>query len=222
MHHALSDLRLINGVMGAFVFSQQSGVIACDVPGVAKRDKLAQAGRTITRIIGAGVSGFPELKDLVLTYSEMVLLVRVLKGGAVLTVMCDPSLNVNLLAMSLNLAQADLDVLAEMSPEEAAEESAEAKPAEPKAEQASMAAPQVTIASVKADKELGAVLDNMQKALAKVIGPMASIILDDSLEQWLASNSPEASSLGELENVICVEINDEGKAAQYRELLKDL
>jgi predicted regulator of Ras-like GTPase activity (Roadblock/LC7/MglB family) len=216
MHHALSDLRLINGVMGVFVFSPKSGVIACDVPGVVKRDKLSQAGRTISRIIGAGVSGFPELKDLVLTYSEMVLLIRVLKGGVVLTVMCDPALNINLLAMSLNLAQEDLDGLAEQPPEEPPTEEAESAAAAVEAKVA------VTVESVKDDAALGPVFEQMRKALAKVIGPMASIIFDDSLEAWLAAHSPAPSCLSALAKIISKEIGDEAMAAKYMELIKDI
>lgn len=237
MQQALSDLRLISGVIGSFVFDPRKGILASDVPAGFKKDKLGQAGRMVSRSITAGRTGFSEMKDLVFNFNEMFLLVREIRPGVILVVMGENSLNVNLLAMSLNLATEDLAALADLPPEEG-----EAPPVAPPAPApahvpapAPVAAPAPTPAAppppppqasrnwtvdmIKEDKNYGPVLAELKAALAKVMGPMAGIILDDSLKAWIAASEPSAKGIPALVDIICKDIGDLDRSQKFKSLL---
>jgi hypothetical protein len=232
MQQALSDLRLISGVIGSFVFDPRKGLLASDVPAGFKKDKLGQAGRMVSRSITAGRTGFSEMKDLVFNFNEMFLLVRELRPGVILVVMGENSLNVNLLAMSLNLAAEDLVALSDLPPEEGEAPPPPAPaPAPVAAPVAAPAAPPPppppppgasrswTVESIKEDKNYGPVLAEIKAALAKVMGPMAGIILDDGLKAWIAAAEPSAKAIPALVDIICKDIGDLERSQKFKSLL---
>jgi hypothetical protein len=174
------------------------------------------------------------MKDLVFNFSEMFLLVRELKTGVILVVMGENSLNVNLLAMSLNLAVEDLVLLADLPPEDAAEAPAppapapaqtQAAPPQPAPAPVSPAPPPPqssktwTVEALKEDRNYGPVLAEIKAALAKVMGPMAGIILDDSIKAWLAAAEPSAKAMPALVDIICKDIGDLDRAQKFKALV---
>lgn len=230
MQQALSDLRLISGVIGSFVFDPRKGILASDVPAGFKKDKLGQAGRMVSRSITAGRTGFSEMKDLVFNFNEMFLLVREIRPGVILVVMGENSLNVNLLAMSLNLATEDLAALADLPPEEGEAPSPVAPPPAPAPAAAPAAPPPPpppppqasrswTVDMLKEDKNYGPVLAELKAALAKVMGPMAGIVLDDSLKGWIATAEPSAKGIPALVDIICKDIGDLERSQKFKGLI---
>jgi len=227
MQHALTDLRLISGVMGSFIMAPKRGIVACDVPGVLKQDKLNQAGRLVSRIVGAGKTGFANMRDMVLNYSEMFIFIRLLKDGAILVIMGDPTMNINLLAMSLNLAQEDFDTLLAAAPSTPVAATPTAGSAAPSAaaqspQQSAAAGGPLSLEQLNAHHELAPAFEELRHNLAKVMGPMASIIFDDALLRWAASHPVNTSGLLNLVEVVCIEIGDLSLADQYRNITKDI
>jgi len=60
------------------------------------------------------------------------------------------------------------------------------------------------------------VLQELQFTLAKVIGPIAKIIFMDSLKEWIATDHPDLSTIPNLVDIVCREINDPEKFNIYR------
>ena len=198
MNQAIDELKAIPGVVGACLFSQQEGLLQSNLPGIFKPDKLAAVGKQLTKLVTAGRMSFSDINDLSLHYDESVLIARELSKGLLVFTVCDPSFNQNLLTMSLNLLQEEL------------REQPQAAVSTPVA--ASVAAP---TAEISADLE--AVLNELQGALTKVLGPMAGIIFDECRQQW-ALQGGSAERLPALVELLSVEISDPEKISVFESM----
>jgi predicted regulator of Ras-like GTPase activity (Roadblock/LC7/MglB family) len=218
MSQVLAELKSISGLMGAVLLDPRRGVIASNVPPLFKADKIEAAARTLGKMFGAGRIGFPSTRDLVLHYSEMVLVVREIKQEIYLIAMCEPTINMGFLSMSLGLAAEDLAAAAAApaAPTAAPVPAAPAAPAPsaPLAKAASM-----SVEEIRATDGLATPLSAMEAALNKIMGPMSKIIMRDSLRTWAEQVQPRRETLGKLLDILCREIGDEGKAQEYRALV---
>jgi predicted regulator of Ras-like GTPase activity (Roadblock/LC7/MglB family) len=215
MSQALAELKSISGLMGAVILDPRRGVIASNVPPLFKAEKIEAAARTLGKMFGAGRIGFPGTRDLVLHYSEMVLVVREIKQEIYLIAMCEPSINMGFLSMSLGLAAEDLAAAAAAPAAPAPAPVAAPAPSAP----APAKAAAVSVEEIRATDGLASPLNAMEAALNKIMGPMSKIIMRDSLRAWAEQVQPRRETLGKLLDILCKEIGDEGKAQEYRALV---
>lgn len=205
MKQAIDELKAIPGVVGACLFSTQEGLLESNLPGMFKPEKLAAVGKQVTKLLAAGRMSFDDLNDLSLHYDESVVIARELRRGLTIFAVCDPSFNHNLLTMSLNLLQEELRNQPEGQPVAAVSESVATK-----------SAPAVTI-----DPSLEPLLGELKAALAKVLGPMASIIFDELQQNW-AQEGATPERLSVLLEMINREIGDTDKIAAFSALTAPL
>jgi len=66
---------------------------------------------------------------------------------------------------------------------------------------------------------LAAPLKTMQELLGKVLGPMAKIIFEDALAEWLQKHRPAPATLPQLAEILGREIGDPQRARAYKQLL---
>lgn len=208
MQQLVNDLKSIPGVIGACCFDSKNGLGANSLPSLFKQERLSNIGKLLAKIVSAGRLNFPDLGDLLLSYEETTILCRPLGGNSYLIILCDPGINMNLLTMSLNLAQEDLSVQGD---------STQAQPASAQAAEQMQSSPE----SLLSNSSLAKPLTTMRELLAKIIGPMAGIVFDDILAQWCASAPPGKNGLPRLLDMLNKEIGDAEKAAQYRDLVRD-
>lgn len=196
MKNLVTEIKAIPGVIGACCYHSQKGLVANSLPGLFKPDKLLQIGKHIARLLAAGRLNFPDLTDIVLQYEETTLVGKSLDQNLVLAVLCDPGINMNLLTMSLNLAMENLPSKAEEQP-----------PAvQPPPDSESAAPP---------PKDL----EPVRSSLAKVVGPMATIMFEEALNEARQTGATGKALLTHLENILVREIGDETMADQFRQLL---
>lgn len=229
MPQVLSDVRSVGGVVGCFIFDPKAGVVAADAPALFKPAKLMEVGRALAKTMKAAKMALPDGADVSFYYEEILIVSRDLGKGALLVVLCDPSMNVNLLSMSLNLAMEELQELAQRSSQSAAQEKAASAPPSPPPPppppaQKAAPAPSPKAAPKAHDAGHSPSLDEetmraLEGALAKVVGPMALIIFRDSYEVWRARGDAHT---GGLVSVVCEEIGDEAKADRFRALAANL
>ncbi|RMF44512.1 MAG: hypothetical protein D6751_08910 [Deltaproteobacteria bacterium] len=201
MQNLVSEIKAIPGVIGACCHHSQQGLVANSLPGLFKTDKLAAMGKHMARLLAAGRLNFPDLNDMVLQYEETTIVGKSIEQNLVLAVLCDPGINMNLLTMSLNLAMDNLS----LDPQPAA---AAPPPA------GGAAATEVPVADSKA-------IEVMKNALSKVVGPMASIMFEDALQEAHQSGESGNKLLTRLQAILTREIGDEEMAANYRQLVSD-
>lgn len=208
MKQAIDDFKAIPGVVGACLFGTQEGLLQCNLPGMFKPEKLTAVGQQLAKLLAAGRMSLNDMQDLSLHYDESVIIARELRKGLIVFVLCDPSFNQNLLTMSLNLLQDELREHAD-TPATVVPAAAEMAPAE-KVETGA-AAPAPPLDNLKLKTQL-------KEALAKVMGPMAGIIVDEIYADW-SQTEGQGQGLAALLDRIRAEIADPQKIATFDALI---
>ena len=203
MKQVIEELKAIPGVVGGCIFDSRKGIIANNLPPIFKEAKLSNIGKLLSKMYASGKNNFSDITEISLYYEESVVIVREASANMFLIAICDPSVNLNLLSMSLNLIMDDFSSLSGIS----------AESPEPLAEK------KFTADEILQSGTMANDLNGMKSALAKVMGPRAKIIFIEALEEWLKRDTPSYASLENLIGILDKEISDADKAAYYRELI---
>jgi len=201
MKQALDELKAIPGVVGVCLFGVQEGLILSNLPGIFKSDKLTEVGRQLSKLLAAGRMSFDDLNDLSLHYDESVLIARQLQKGLSVFALCDPSFNHNLLTMSFNLLQEELNDQLDRT------------------KAMSLASAETSVPEVAS--EIEPLMMELKSVLAKVLGPMASIIFDEVRHEW-SQRDGSTAQLGDLLALLNQEIGDPDKIATFEALAAPL
>ena len=206
MSQMIDDLKAIPGVIGAYTWHTTRGLQASNLPTLFKTDRLNGMARILAQIHSAGRQSFPDLGDTLVCFEEAAALCRQLKPGDFLIMVCDSSINMNLLTMSLNLAIETYDS------DEAEQQSSDAIDGNtPSPEQ---------LKKMQTSGPLAKPLQAMSSELFTIMGPMASIVFEEILLEWASSEPPSQSRLPELLDGLCTETSDPEKARHYRQLVR--
>ncbi|MFZ5572680.1 MAG: hypothetical protein ACOZF0_19960 [Thermodesulfobacteriota bacterium] len=211
MDQILNELQAVPGVIGAFVFHTQNGILHKELPSVFKDAKLLKIGKSLVKIYAAGCMGTSELSEISIFYEESILVVRRKSSREFLVVLLDLSANLSLVSMSLNLIMDEWAAIPEKEPLQQPER----KP--------------VAVVQQSADNNgytpegmlqsgpLAESLQNMQLSLAKVVGPIAKVIFRDALNDWIKTGTPSIGTVADLIDILQKEINDPEKFREYRQ-----
>ncbi len=209
MNNLLEELKVMPGVVGGYFIHPQKGLLASNLPAMFKPQKLLEISKELVKIHSAGRMNFADISEVFLNYEEMVLIVKQVAPQLYLMVFCDSSVNSNMLAMSINLSLEGMPELV-----------AESQPV--KTSPASPTVAQLTPESVMSLPELGKPLQQMSTGLAQVMGPMAEVIFEESLQEWLDLGQSSVDKLPGLLKIIKQEIGDAKKGKEYQSLVVNL
>lgn len=210
MNSVLNEIKSIPGITGGFIFGPTHGIVANNLPSVFKEQNLDKIGNSLDKMYSSSKSNFTDVTELSLYYEESTLIVRPVGKTSLLVIICDPSINHNLLTMILNMVADKIEKIG-----------TELDQADNKNEQEQLPAPSEKISPEEFinDGPLSKQLQGMQKALFKIVGPMAKIIFKDAVSIWIESNSPTSSSFPRLFDILREEINDVEKEERYFTLI---
>ncbi len=208
MNKLLDELKAVPGVVGGFVLHQREGILVNNLPSFFKESRLLEIGKKLQKIWSAGRMSFPDVSEASLFYEESVLILRAVGEQLFLVLVCEPSINTNMLSMSINLALEDLETL-EPPPAAAAFEESVAEPLVAAADPGELLS-----------GPLAEVLERLQGGLAGVMGPMAELIFEEALEQWCAAGRTTREELPALVEIITAEIGDEQKSERFAALAR--
>jgi len=207
MKQMIDELKTIPGVVGACVYSSREGLKFSNLPGIFRPERLAAVGKHLAKLYSAGRMSFDDLTDVCLHYEESVVVARELQKNLLVFVVCDPAFNHNLLTMSFNLLQEEIqDAGIELAETEAA-------PVAQRATEASAAPGQDP-----GEQVLG-LCGELKDLLGKVLGPMAGFIFDETVESWEKQGRSELGRIEELIEMLNQEISDPDKIKHYRKLI---
>jgi len=208
---ALDELKAVQGVTGAYIYSAKGNVIANNLPEIYKEAKLLNIGKALAKLYTAGGLTFPDISDVFLSYEESIVIGREIADKSYLIILSEPSLNVNLVTLTMNLIKDDI--------KEAIQNGA---PEQPVTAEELPAGKKVTANELITTGILAAPLQEMQAALAKVMGPMAKVIFIECVEKWQAVCPPSSKNFPKLMDIIVTGIKDPEKVHRYEELVKSI
>jgi hypothetical protein len=201
------------GVLGLFVFSPPDKVLANTLASRLDGPGLINSGKLLQRIHSATRMNIADVSELLLFYEEALLLVKEITDKVFLVVMAEGSANPYLITMSIGMTLDDLKVWVQgqHAPAPPPRPEPEAKPAP--------VAQKPTPEELMESGPLADTLSEMQSALARVMGPMASIIFQEAQTQWINVSNPSEATLGELVKILSKEIKDPERIKRFREMV---
>jgi predicted regulator of Ras-like GTPase activity (Roadblock/LC7/MglB family) len=220
MEHVLNEFKSVQGVIGAYIYNARGLVLANNLPAIFKEAMLLNIGKVLAKLYSAGGLTFPDISDVSLSYEESIVIVREITDKSYLIILSEPSLNVNLVTLTMNLIKDELkEAIGNASPSPAPRPAALAQPiiaeGPPKERK-------TTAKELIENGSLSAPLQGMQTALAKLMGPMAKIIFAESVEKWQAVCLPSFKNLPKLMEILALEIVEPEKVSRYEELVKSI
>ncbi|MDH4136812.1 MAG: roadblock/LC7 domain-containing protein [Anaerolineae bacterium] len=201
MESILEDINAVVGVTGCFVCDNEGKALASALPGVFDVKVVSSAGRTAMQtVLGLQTTRRRRVNDLDLLYKEGRIIVKSLGEGG-LCILCVRNINVPLLNLTANLATRKLTK--RLKPPSLAETKVK------------------TPGRAKAPSELtvdGDFFAQMEHELTKVMGPVATLIIDDGVAALgAAKDAFPRNRLAELVEKVSSEITDEDKRANFQQ-----
>ena len=210
MNTVLDEIKTIPGIIGGFVFGVTHGIQMNNLPPVFKETNLNKIGKVLDKIYRSSKVGSPDITELSLYYEESTIIVRPLGKTAYLIIMSEPSLNQNLITMSMNMVADEIIQMGETldSAAENLDSNTQTQPVK-----------EISAEEIINNSPLSEQLCGMQTALLKIIGPMAKIIFKDAINAWIGSNNPSESSLPRLVEILLNEINNSEREEKYLKMI---
>jgi predicted regulator of Ras-like GTPase activity (Roadblock/LC7/MglB family) len=207
MEEALKQIKTVPGTLGCMVYDAQGHLVSHVFPGIFDYKMLSAAVATVSENLPGLKDYTGGVKMIDFRFQNGRIVVKPVDGGC-LVILCDGSINLQSLIISLNLAIKHVEMnLKTASP------SVQQAAALPRATSGSKASPQDLI-----DKgPLASYLQGMQTTLAKFLGPMAKIIFLECVEKWQQDHQPVKATLSELVDIVAAEIGDPAKTSDYRQ-----
>ena len=202
MEGILNDITAVVGVTGCFVCDSEGEVLASVLPGVFDGEVVSSAGRTAMQTVLGLQTARRRVKDLDMLYREGRIIVKILGEGC-LCILCVRNINVPLLNLTANLAAKKLTKrLKALSPAET----------KVKALDRAKVPPEFTVD--------GTFFAQMEHELTKVMGPVATLLIDDEVAALgAAKDSFPRERVVELVEKVSSEITDEGKRASFQQTM---
>jgi len=223
MKHVLDEFKSVQGVIGSCVYNAKGLVLANNFPSIFKEEKLLSIGKMLAKLYSAGGLTFPDITDVFLSYEESIVIVREIADKSYLIILSEPSLNVNLVTLTMNLVKDDLKeaILNAAAPIPQAAPASTPQTTAP-AQSIFQKEKKTSANELIAKGALAETLQGMQAALAKIMGPMAKIIFAESVEKWQDVCLPSFNNLPKLMGILAEGIMDPEKVSRYEELVKSI
>ncbi|HPQ39425.1 MAG TPA: hypothetical protein PLV45_03550 [bacterium] len=219
MESLLNEVKLLPGVMGSFVYSNTKGVLASNLPTLFRNEALKQVGALLGRIYKLAESTGIDVSNYELKYEEALLMIKQIDKEACFVVVCEPSVSFPLVNMTTSMLVPELKAAVVNAPAAPVIATPETRPSAQPA-----AAPAAAIDPDKLLKEgpLAPILQEIKVKLAHAIGPIANLVMSESLETWCGQGPATRARLKALADILVAEIGDQQLEATFRSEIKDL
>ncbi len=200
MDSLLQELTALPGVFGCFVYSGKRQIAGSKMPPIFRKNNINAIGSLLARTFQIGRTAQLGFKEIEIKYNESMLMIKPLADEALLVLICEPNANKSLIAMTAGMLAADIEIAM-----------AQGIIAQPISNPSSHPAETIQASQVKeaeVNEEINPALDQIKRALAMAIGPIAAPVMKDNIEIWSRQNTPSLSSLPALAKLLCSEIDD--------------
>ncbi len=227
MKDLLQEIKMLQGVVGVFVYTRDFGVIAMDVPLTFSEPALDRIGSFVKAFFGNQTTISRDVMSLEVKNKESLFLYKKIDEGGTLITICDANVSMPLVNMTTSMLLSELKAASDLVTVKpsfvemtASSPLASVQAVSPVA--ASSSAPVPSSASnVDVDKLIkegpfAAIYSKLEDAMARAIGPIASMTVRDCVEKWVEGGSPSKSRFNELLGLLVKEIGDSQLEADFK------
>ena len=102
MNQGLKEINELEGVWGSFICNNQAKILASALPSSLNKSNAENIARHVLAVISTGGDTIQELQEVVIYFQQRRLFILDLQQ-AILVVICDPSVDISLLRMTVNI-----------------------------------------------------------------------------------------------------------------------
>jgi hypothetical protein len=203
MKKMLNELKSTPGVLGAFVLHSKKGIVANCLPGVFKPDKMIEVSRQLLRIYTATQMNSQGILDVRLHFDGSIVMLRWVSEQLFLVIFCEPRVNTNMISMSANLVAEELRGDVEF----------------PRFAESGYGRA-VTPERIRNSGPLATPLLKVEEALAGIMGPVAGMILEEAVEEWIRTGRASLETFPFLVKILCREIGDAQRVKLFQDRIR--
>ncbi len=217
MKDLLQEIKMLQGVVGVFVYTRDLGVIAMDVPPTFSEPALDRIGSFVKAFFGNQTTITNGVMSLEVKNEESLFLYKKIDDGGTLVTICDVHVSMPLVNMTTSMLLSELKAgtdLITVKPS-FAELAAASRPVArqvatpaPGSNPVSSAPSSVDVDKLMKEGPFAAISSKLEDAMARAIGPIGSMIVRDCVEKWVEGGSPSKSRFNELLGLLVKEIGD--------------
>ena len=230
MNDLLQEIKMLKGVLGAFVFTDKFGLVACDMPPTANKytiDSMERVGAFIKRFFNNPTTIELGVMSYEIRNSDSLMLLKKIDDHATLVTVCEAEVSMPLVNMTTSMLIAELKSAVDLVTEKpdpstlqsAAETQQGAAPAQQTAAKPA-AAPKAKVIDVEklmAEGPFAAIARKLEDSMARAIGPVGNMVVRDCVEKWVAKGSPSKDRFGELMALLVKEIGDSRLEEEFKQ-----
>lgn len=212
MRRLLREISVIPGVTGSCIFDKTAGALCSDFSADLPVELTENVGIHFVRLIQMGNMNKLDIKSAHFRFDKYSVVGLPLDTGAILLAICDSEANCSLVATTAAMLAEDMrDELTNPLPEDG-EEGVEETAQDTKAS----AGEQEGTVTVRPQ------LEEIEKALAAAIGPVAGMVMTDYVNKWIQKGPAAKSRLDELVTMLCEEIGDTNLTKEFQANIRHL
>lgn len=209
MQEIISELKMTPDVLGGFFFHRKNGILYKDMPPLYAESGINDMGRQLTKIYAARRLNYPDVRDINLYFTGAAMISHAIDEQFILVLLCDQSVNSSTLSVSVRLAIEEHNDELTLAVAEQLSDGLTGG-AQKLSSQQALAGP------------LKQPLDKIQHLLVDLMGPMAELIYEESLEKWIASGRIGEDLLPDFIELIASELPDVKKVKDFKDRCRNL
>lgn len=211
MKKLIDEIAVIPGVTGSCVFDKIEGPLCVDSDAGIATDVLKKVGSYLIRMMKMGGMNGLDITTSHFRLDSCSVVGMPLDSGSVLLTVCDTNANCSLIATTAEMLAADMR-------EELDKEVNDERNAGGEGILEALEA----IDNNMIDIDVQVHLNEMEEALADVIGPVAGIVIKNYIDKWQEEGPAVASRLRELAEMLATEISDASLVRQFRARVQEM
>ncbi|MFH7319521.1 hypothetical protein ACHHRT_02790 [Desulfurivibrio sp. D14AmB] len=205
MEALLQEITMLPGVRGAFFSMAEPSLLFSEMPADYSPEAMKQLEASLERIFRMNEPCKLSVNSVEMLFDDTLLLAKQAGPGSTLVIMAEPDTNFALLNMTSAMLIGELRNSAEKIRQNPAA-----------AQQVKAQMRKLDYEEAKEEEPLKSALPILQESLARAIGPIADMVIRETVEKWLATGELAKSRFPELVEALCREIDDPPMEQEFR------
>ena len=181
MDTLLNELKMVPGILGSFVYAGNLGITGSNLPSMFRDEALRQIGGVLTRIFKMGDSSGLSVSGYEIKYEEALMIVKRVDADCSFIIICEPTANYPFINMTASMMVPEVKAAVEQLRKAPQEQVTRGIPTMPSAQAREPAKELIDPNKVIKEGALAPVLDRMKVCLARSIGPIANLVLQETV-----------------------------------------
>ncbi len=215
MDTLLNELKMVPGILGSFVYAGNLGITGSNLPSMFRDEALRQIGGVLTRIFKMGDSSGLSVSGYEIKYEEALMIVKRVDADCSFIIICEPTANYPFINMTASMMVPEVKAAVEQLRKAPQEQVTRGIPTMPSAQAREPAKELIDPNKVIKEGALAPVLDRMKVCLARSIGPIANLVLQETVSDWLSKGPPAKNRLRDLANLMAAQIGDKSQEKKF-------